>query len=192
MTDAPLAILALAHDFSPANPGGSALLRILNALAARDRVTCIGCGPRPPAMDPRIRYVPAGGFRRGGMLLRFLAARRALDRAGRALLRRERFDVVQTLDSESDLGTVVTFHCCHAAYREAMRARGLLAGRGLRGWLANRQIRLLLALRIALERRTCARPRTRAIVALSAGSARDLCQWYRPAVEPVVIPNAAP
>ena len=192
MSDAPLRILALAHDFSRANPGGSSLLRVLNTLAAHDHITCMGCGPRPDAMDARITYHRAPALRRGGMLLRFLTARRALHRHAARLLARESFDVVQALDSECDLGTVVTFHCCHAAYRATMQAAGLLTGHGLRGRLANLQICLLLRLRIALERGVCHSPRTRAIIALSAGSARDLVQWYTPRVAPVVIPNAAP
>ena len=186
-----LRILAIAHDFSR-SPSGTALLRVLRPLATDHDITCLSCGPQPPAWDERMRYVHARAWSRGGLLMRFLAAHLALPQAVRRLLRQQPFDVIQTIDSESLAGTVVTFHCCHAAYRETMRQRGLFTVHGWTRRLAILQIRLLMALRVALERRICRSPRTRMIIALSSGSAEDIRHHYQPRAPVLVIPNVLP
>lgn len=186
-----LRILAIAHDFAR-SPSGAALLRVLRPLATDHEITCLSCCARPAGWDERLRFVRTPAWSRGGLLIRFVAAHLALPGALRKLLRHQTFDVIQTVDSECLAGTVVTFHCCHAAYRETMQRLGLFKVRGWRRRLAAGQIQLLMALRIAVERRICRSARTRLIIALSAGSAADIRHHYHPRVPVVVIPNAVP
>ena len=188
----PLRILAIAQDFSRRNPSGSALLRLLNVLSASHAVTCVGGSCRPAEMDARIRYVRAWRPARGGVLLGLAAFHLSHWLVFRWLtdVRRERFDVVQTIDSESLLGTVVTFHCCHAAYLTTMEQLGLLSWPGWRGSAAAAYTRLIYRFRAAVERRVCGSARTAAIIALSEGSAADIVRHYAPRVAPAVVPNS--
>ncbi len=190
--DRSMRILAIAQDFSRRNPSGSALLRLLNVLVRRHAVTCMGGTPRPAEMDPAIRYIRAWRPRRGGVLAGLLAFHASHWVAYRWLtaVRGERFDIVQTIDSESLLGTVVTFHCCHAAYLETMDRSGLLRWTGWRGHAAAAYTRLIYRFRAAVERRVCRSSRTAGIIALSAGSAADVVRHYSPRAAPVVIPNS--
>lgn len=185
-------ILAIAQDFSRRNPSGSALLRLLNVLAAGHAVTCVGGSRRPAEMNARIRYVRAWRPARGGVLFGLAAFHLSHWLVCRWLttVRRERFDVVQTIDSESLLGTVVTFHCCHAAYLATMEPLGLLNGPGWRGAAAAAYTRLIYRFRAAVERRVCRSARTAAIIALSDGSAADIVRHYAPRVPPAVVPNS--
>ena len=186
-----LRILAVAHDFGR-SPSGTALLRVLRPLATDHDITGLSCGPRPEPWDERMRFIHAPAWSRGGLLVRFLSAHLVLPRAVRRLLRQESFDVIQTIDSECRAGTVVTFHCCHAAYQATIRQRGLFKVQGWSRRLAALQIRILMALRIALERRICRAPKTRMIIALSAGSADDIRRHYQPRAPIRVIPNCLP
>jgi hypothetical protein len=187
-----LRILAVSQDFSPANPSGAALLRILNGMADRNSITCLGGGPRPDRMKESIRYCRAPCLRGCGLLAAFLSFHVSHLVAWFWLraAKGERFDVVQTIDAESLLGTVVTFHCCSAAILEVASSQGLLRGDGPLEALACFQARALYALRAWFERRVSRARRTRGIIALSAGSAEDIKRCYSPRVEPAVIPNA--
>ncbi len=196
MTPAPrrLRILALTQDFSRRNPGGAALLRALRPLAARHDITCLAGGPRPEEMPAEITYLRLPRLRGCGLLAGLLWFHLAHPLAWWWLtrVRGQRFDVVQTIDAESLLGTVVTFQFCDAAYLRLAGPAGLFRGDNLASRLSGLQERLIRHLRAAVQRRVCASPRTRAIIAVSARLADDLRAAYAPRVPPVVIPNAAP
>ncbi len=187
----PLTIVAISQDFTRTNPGGAALLRVMNAIALSHRVVCIGGTRRPEEMNSSIRYYRAPSPKRFGMLMAFVAFHLThLLVYGGLCLRGLKPDVIQTVDVESLLGTVSTFHCCDAALRDAARQAGVRPQRGLCGRAAAFQSRLLSGIRICLQKRVCRSFRTRAIIALSEGSSRDIKKWYAPRIQPVIIPNS--
>lgn len=188
-----LTIVAISQDFSTANPSGAALLRVMNALADAQCVVCIGGSVRPLTMNRAITYVRAFVPPRCGMLAGFLGFHLShLLVYAWLRIRGLRADVVQTVDAESLLGTVSTFHCCDAALLDASRRCGAGRQRGLAGLAASLQSRLLSRLRIAIQKHVCRSSRTRAIIALSQGSSRDIQHWYRPCVPLTVVPNSLP
>ena len=189
-----LRILAISQDFSNRNPGGAALLRVLAPLADRHELTCLGGGSPPPGFPSAATYVRVPRLHGCGLLANFLWFHLAHRVAWLVLtrLRGRRYDVVQTIDAESLLGTVVTFQFCDAAYLPIARQAGLFRGWNLASRLTGLQEHALRLLRRAIQRRVCAAPRTRAIIAVSARLADDLRAHCQPRVDPVVIPNAAP
>ena len=190
MRDAPLSILAISQDFSRGNPSGSVLLRMLNTLADRHRITCLGTGPRPPEMAGAIRYIRVPRVRRCGLLVAFLTFH-LTHRIALAWLRARgsRFDVVQTVDAESVAGNVVTYHFCSRAYLRLARERGFLRAAGWRGIPGVLQVWCLYQLRAVVERAVARSARTRAIICLSEGLRRDVVDCYQPTAPVSVIPN---
>jgi hypothetical protein len=108
------------------------------------------------------------------------------------LAKRKKFDVIQTIDGESFLGTVITFHFCSAAYRIIARDKGLFSYRNFLEMLTSLQSWLIQLTKSFVELCVCRSRRTKVIIAVSKGLAADIERFYKPLIKPVVVPNSLP
>jgi hypothetical protein len=193
-SDRPLNILAISQDFSNRNPSGACLLRILNSLADRHHVQCISGAGKPSGMHEKIQHIRALRISQLGMLVSLVSFHIShfLIWLWLVLFKRKKFDVIQTIDGESFLGTVVTFHFCSAAFLIVAREEELFTYRTLLEMLTSLQARMIHLLKSLVELYVCRSARTKAIIAVSKGLSADLERFYKPNKKPVVIVNSLP
>jgi len=186
-------ILAISQDFSARNPSGTAFLRVLNQLSESYDITCMGGTPRPPEIPACINYVRAHRVGGLGLLAGFVSfhVSHVFMWLWLTVVKRKRYDVVHTIDAESFLGHIITFHCCDRAFLKIIRDNGLAQSGSWLHVLSNAQALAIYNTRAWIEQRVCRARRTKAIIAVSSGLARDL-DLYQPRVKPIVIPNALP
>jgi hypothetical protein len=106
--------------------------------------------------------------------------------------KRKKYDVIQTIDGESFLGTVVTFHFCSAAFRVIARDEGLFAYKNFWEMLTSLQAWLIHLIKSTVELYVCRSRRTKVLIAVSSGTAADIERFYKPLKTPVVIVNSLP
>jgi hypothetical protein len=187
-------ILAITQDFSRRNPGGWALACILNDLADRHDIMCIGGAPRPDELHASITYCRAFRIQHAGIFAGLITFHLShfFIWLWLSYVRRKKFDVIQTIDAESLIGTVVTFQFCDAAFLELAKQYRLFNASTWRGRIGAMNELIIRKFRTVIQRRVCRSHRTRAIIAVSSQLAEHLTQHYQPAVTPVVITNPIP
>ena len=190
----PLKILAISQDFSKRNPSGGALLRILNQLSDNHNVLCIGGSDRPFEMKNNIDYIRSFRISKLGTLISYLTfhVSHYIVCVWLIKFKRRQFDVIQTIDGESFIGSVVTFHFCDAAYIRLAREKNLYKSDSLIGFLVSLQAKIIYHLRAYVEARNCRADHVKCIIAVSKGLSDEIERFYKPRVKPVIIPNILP
>lgn len=170
------------------------LLRILNHLADKHSILCIGGERRPLEMNNKIEYIRSFRVSSLGLLISFISFHisHLLVYLWAVAVKKRKFDIVQTKDGESFVGNVITFHFCDAAYLRIAHQHGLFVTQGLKVIAATTQLIILYFLRTLVEMIVCKSNRTKKIIAVSRGLAEDIETYYKPKVKPVVIPNSLP
>ena len=178
-------IAVLAPQLIPTHPAGGQMLKVVQALASEHEFAVFSRSI-DESLRGRVKFqempIPILRPRLVTHLVQFLLYGRLFKR----LALHERFDVVQAVEGSSPFSTVVTMHFCYEAAL-ALIHQGVLRYIGVR----QPYYRLFYGIGGRIERYVVMNNRyLKRLVVVSEGLKREILHYYRPSVEPLVIPNS--
>ena len=177
-------IAILAPQLIPTHPAGGQMLKVVQALASEHEFVVFGQSIDESLRD-RVQFqrmpIPILRPRLVTYLVQFFLYRQLFKR----LALHEKFEVVHSIEGSVTFSTVATMHYCAEAALALVHS-GVFQYNGIR----RPYYELLYRIGLRMERTTVNNSYLKRLVAVSEGLKREILYYYRPSVEPLVIPNS--
>ncbi|MGQ9784817.1 MAG: glycosyltransferase family 4 protein [Armatimonadota bacterium] len=178
-------IAVLAPQLIPSHPAGGQMLKVVRALASEHEFTVFGRSI-DESLRGRVHFqkipVPAGR----PLLITYVMQFLFYGQLFKKLALHEKFEVIHSIEGSAPFSTVTTMHYCAEAAALALIRGGVFQHIGIR----RPYYELLYRIGLRMERTVVNNPYLKRLVVVSEGLKREILYYYRPSVEPLVIPNS--